>query len=94
MRIIQLSDTFNGSWRTTATGCAASPGCLLYKVSADILLFFCFLSLLQDGFSVVLYFQHVLVSIGSNEIAVASFRKYERPVFLDKFTGQYQVGVV
>ena len=70
------------------------PGGLLYKVGTDIALFFCFLRLLQDGFSVVLYFQHVLVSIGNNEIAVASFGKYERPVFLDKFTGQYQVGFV
>ena len=59
----------------------ARPGGLFYKVGTDIALFFCFLRLLQDGFSVVLYFQHVLVSIGNNEIAVAPSENMNDPSF-------------
>lgn len=61
-----------GPWRTTATGCAAGPGCLPYDVRADVLLFFCFLRLLQNRFSVVLHFQGGFIAHG-HYIAVAAF---------------------
>ena len=73
MRILQLSDTFNGALPDNCNRlCPPASVVCFIKSAAGVSELFRFLRLLQDGFSVVLYFQGGFVAHGYH-IAVAAF---------------------